>query len=454
MAKSVFDELDVVDIAAIKKIAGSGGSSVAIVKTPTNFTNLVKRESIIYSEELSATVAEQDDGSLVLTADSAYSGHSKRVKLSSTIPSKLYVMVQFEAVSGTVLPFNINTNLSCLNLSWGSTGGNVEGEQLTVSREGTYVLTDILSPTDDMISDGVYMIIGVFARTTGAIIKIKDFVVFDVSGIDNYIITNYNFPRYLVDGYVESVTISSASSGSSTSTTSNSMWYGKNVLFIGDSLTAAEKYQDTVKSMLGINVYNHCKGGASFYTMVSGDNGLDGEYTNETDVGGVLRPLSSDEVSTMDLIVLYGGYNCRHLLAGDVGDVYNPDGTGQTTYAGELQYAINRIYEELIDANNLTCKILIVTPDCVGSYSYIEQTGYDEYPVDSGQSLETLVNIHKAVAEANSLPCLDLYHTSGINRNTWSVFSASDSDGVHKSTAGYVRIGEKISAAIVGTYGV
>lgn len=420
------------------------GSSTSDEKT---FENLTKRESIIYSEELSSTVEEQNDGSLKLTALSEYSGHSKRVQLSA-IPPKIYVMMQFEVLSGSVLPFDINANLSCLNSSWASTGGNTEGERLTVSMEGTHVLTSILSATDDMTAEGVYMNIGVFMRTVGAIIKIKDYVVFDVSGIDNYVILGYNFPQYLVDGYVESVTIASSSS-----TASGGVWDGKNVLFIGDSLSTADEYQSTVKSILGINVYNHCKSGATFDTMVSGDNGLDGTYSDETDSSGVLRPLTSSEVNGMHLIVLYGGYNCRHLLAGEVGDVYNPDGTGQSTYAGQLQYAINRIYDELVEADNLTCKILIVTPDCVGSYPSISQTGYEEYPAGSGQTLETLVNIHKAVAEANGLPCLDLYHTSGINRKTWGIFSASADDCVHKSSLGYARIGEKISGAIIGAYG-
>lgn len=231
-------------------------------------------------------------------------------------------------------------------------------------------------------------------------------------------------------------------------------WNGKNVLFMGDSLTAAKKYQKTVKEMLGINVYNHCLGGAGIIQIVDGND------------AGTITAITADLVKDMDLIVFYAGYNNRGVQDGKVGDCYTED----RTIAGYMQYAINRIYECLTEANNLTCKILVVTVDCSGKYDYIDADGYDEYPVGSGQSMETLANIQKAVAEYNSLPCLDLWHNSGINRNTWSVFGANpeayienpgessapyphNGDQLHKSDAGYVRIGECIAGAIIKAYG-
>lgn len=159
------------------------------------------------------------------------------------------------------------------------------------------------------------------------------------------------------------------------------------------------------------------------------------------------------------------------------------------------------------EANNLNCKFLIVTVDCAGKYSYINADGYEEWRPDSGQTMETLADIQKAVSEYNSLACLDLWHTSGINRNTWSVFGAIanpvnsnytkyelDSDGnqigtnplsyvkgqsyyqirdgsvvleeytgsapypynndqLHKSAKGYKRIGECIAGTIISAFG-
>lgn len=284
-------------------------------------------------------------------------------------------------------------------------------------------------------------------------------------------------------------------------------WKNKNALFVGDSLTAAKKYQTKVKEMLGINVFNHCKGGVGLVQMVDGDKGLGGDYDNETDASGVLKPLTAEDVSDKDLIVLFGGYNNRGTDDGKVGDCYNPDGGGQSTIAGYMQYCINRIYEELQNANNLKCKLLIVTVDCAGRYNYIDADGYDEYPSGSGRSMETLANIQREVAEHNSILCCDLWHNSGINKHTWNVFGASsnpvnetyspyelnssgdpvnetrikyvkgqsyyqirngevvleeytgsspfpyNSDQLHKSTEGYDRIGECIVGTIIKGYG-
>ena len=114
------------------------------------------------------------------------------------------------------------------------------------------------------------------------------------------------------------------------------LWQGRKVLFIGDSLTAKRIYPEVVKDILGIETFYHCKGGASLKSMVDGDNGIGGDYDNETDASGVLRPLTASDVAGMDLVVLYGGYNNRNLDIGEAGDLYRADGT----VAGEISVSI------------------------------------------------------------------------------------------------------------------
>ncbi len=284
-------------------------------------------------------------------------------------------------------------------------------------------------------------------------------------------------------------------------------WQGKKVLFIGDSLTARRVYPEVVKEILGIETYYHCKGGVGLIAMVDGDSGLCGEYDNHTDAAGVLRPLCADDVADMDLIVLYGGYNNRHTAIGRAGDRYAQSG-GDKTIAGMMQYCIDRIYEELRKADNLTCKLLVVTVDCSGKYPWVDVDGFGEVGgAGTGKSLEAMANIQVEVARRNALPVCDLFHTSGINPHTWNVFSfesnekpspyspylldekgypVSDkriryvkgesyyqwrdgkvvleeyhhhapypynADQVHKSPAGYRRIGEVIAGAIINAYG-
>ena len=149
-------------------------------------------------------------------------------------------------------------------------------------------------------------------------------------------------------------------------------WKDRKVLFVGDSLTARRVYPEIVKEILGIEPFYHCKGGASLKSMVDGDNGLGGDYDNITDASGVLRPLTPDDVKGMDLIVLYGGYNNRNIDIGKLGDIYRVDGKGQNTIAGLMQYAINRIYENLYAADNMTARLLIVTVDCSGKYPWAD----------------------------------------------------------------------------------
>ncbi len=207
---------------------------------------------------------------------------------------------------------------------------------------------------------------------------------------------------------------------------SGARWYGKKALVIGDSLTAAGVWQKQLVDMLGMTVTTHAKGGIGIVQCVDGS-------TND---GDPLYALNENDVADKDLILFFAGYNNRGKADGKVGDCYNPAGTGQDTIAGALQYAINRIYEELKQAGNLTCRVAVITPHCAGKYAYIDADGYDEYPAGSGRTMKTLAQAMEDVANHNALPCYNAWKHSGINRNTWAVYASSSEAASGKTEQG------------------
>lgn len=187
-------------------------------------------------------------------------------------------------------------------------------------------------------------------------------------------------------------------------------WKNKTALVIGDSITRAGVWQTKLTEKLGMNVNTHAKGGIGIIAMVDGSEG------SET-----LEPLTSDDVTNTDLIVVLPAYNERTLGYGELGDVYPTD----NTIIGKIQYMINRIYEELTNADNLNCKVLFATPHCAGKYPYNLCDGYQEYPEGSGQTMELLADTIKKVCNYNNIPVCDLWHDSGINRFTWNIYGVN-----------------------------
>ena len=228
---------------------------------------------------------------------------------------------------------------------------------------------------------------------------------------------------------------------------------GKKVLVIGDSLTEAGLWQQKLIEKCGMNVTTHAKGGIGLLYTVDGYESF--------------AALSKEEVAEQDLIVLYAGYNDRWRSCGVVGDLYNSEDNSGNTIAGVLQYCINTIRALLTEAENTNCKIMIVTPHCVGKSPYGTVAGLDGYTAHptGGATLEEICNMMVDVAEANDIPVYDLYHNSGIDKNNWNTYSkqvadehgyiagtTTYADQVHLNDAGYALVGDKIADFILDEY--
>lgn len=236
-----------------------------------------------------------------------------------------------------------------------------------------------------------------------------------------------------------------------------SKWEGKNILFIGDQLVADKIYPEYVGAMLGANVQYHCLSSASIVTLIKGTGKSKTKYTGKNE----LAPLSVFDVKHKDLVIIHCGYNNRKTALGKLGEQYDEkkkSQRSQNSIAGSMQYAISRTKQLLKLVLNAECPIMVVTVDRVGRSKTIEATAYDEYPEGSGRTLEDLAKMQIAIASHNNVKWCDLYHDSGINRDTWSIYSRSNDpksiDQVRKNKAGYMNIAETVIRSIRQNYGI
>lgn len=215
-----------------------------------------------------------------------------------------------------------------------------------------------------------------------------------------------------------------------------SRWKGKRILAIGDSITAALKWQARVGDLLEMNVRTHAKGGIGIVEMVDGDgSGVPPEGYDPDNFGvETIYALSTEDVKDVDIIVLMGFYNVRGTATNSPGNETDMYPTNKT-FIGYLNYAVKRVYEELEKANNMKCKIVICSAHKYGKYSYSDLSAYDDG--------DDLYNATKKSADYNSLPCIDLMHCGNINKYNWNSFQSSNTpynpnyipkDGVNDGT--------------------
>jgi len=436
---------------------GLNDKSVDITKLEEKIQNKFEKETTetdIIGGELSiskymingvdSTSKVVEGNSLAYTTNTTYGTYGW---IFENIKGKKYQVIStVENIGNVSADFNFMKAYKA-EISGGVVGlnGEIVGEMVTldsgVSVTKTYIIT---SDQDETIYKGIALCIK--CNINGATLKLTQTVneintVTNISGLKMIAdVANTLSPEYKKELFNEFF----------------NNWNGAEVLAIGDSLTSAKKWQLKTTELLGCNIITHAKGGKGYIDLIDGENGQDGDYDNETDVSGVLRPLSVDDVIGKKLIIVYAGYNERHMSYGEIGDVYPTN----NTLAGKVQYVINSIYSLLEQADNLTCKLLFITPHCVGTYGYVNIDGYGEYPLGTGRTLEGISNIIKKVAEYNNIEVLDLWHNSGIGKFTWDIYCAKtpasatapypdNVDLVHlNASVGYPHLGTLIANKI------
>lgn len=188
---------------------------------------------------------------------------------------------------------------------------------------------------------------------------------------------------------------------------------------IGDSLTNQEKWQSTVISMLNIPEWHK--------NAITGS--CIANYGDNTVTAFVDR--YTDTPADCDCITIMGGTNDCTLKAGaNIGEI----GTiNTTTFIGAYQ----TIIEGLLSRTPSVRIILITPPRCYTAEGVLNA------------NLIKYVDAVKQIAEYYGLPCLDLYHTMGVNDVTVNQYLA---DYVHFTDAGGVVVGRLIGNFIKNNY--
>lgn len=196
-----------------------------------------------------------------------------------------------------------------------------------------------------------------------------------------------------------------------TDSRSYSKWMGKSWGTLGDSITEANGYQPLVRSVLGFaSVHNYGKSGCP---MTAG---------GDTDAGCTVK-VGSGIDPALDCVTVFAGVNDYRLNKplGSLGDrdLYSFYGAYSTLIEGILR-------------SNPECRLNLWTPP------HRDKDGYDIYRRnDHGHRLIDYVNAVKAIGLEFSLPVLDLYAQSGINKLNIGTFT---DDGLHPNETGHRRI--------------
>lgn len=208
----------------------------------------------------------------------------------------------------------------------------------------------------------------------------------------------------------------------------------KKILAIGDSQTAAFKWQNYLAHLIHADINTHAKGGIGMLEMVDGQ--IPQPQTNGVDPNnfGVsyIPSLRTKDVVGKDYIIIMGLYNenkCFEEYCGTKHDLYPRD----TTYCGKFNYMVTRIKNELNKANNTKCTIILVTPHIFGKYPYNDKDAYHYKNIGMIDTLKTL-------SSYNDIKFCDLTNLSGIDSTNWNIYQSGkflDKNSPYYSIAKY-----------------
>jgi lysophospholipase L1-like esterase len=213
--------------------------------------------------------------------------------------------------------------------------------------------------------------------------------------------------------------------------TSTGRWFGKTWNVLGDSFTARNIYQGLIKEILGIGVVNSYGVSGS---CISEKVGLDNTRA--------MSVRYSSMTNTTDLITVWGGVNdYGNGSWGSQGGV--PLGVNTDTTTATFYGALRVLIEGLL-TKYPTKKIAFITPIQMNQANALTYKNGQNANA-AGFKLEQYANAIKEMCDLYAIPCLDLYHTSGLNEKNMVQFTE---DGLHPNTDGFTFMSHRIAKFI------
>lgn len=212
---------------------------------------------------------------------------------------------------------------------------------------------------------------------------------------------------------------------------------GKNILFLGDSLTSPalfKKYIDVVRTNTGANCFNYGVNNSTIAKVTGSLISFVDRYSSIME--------SYPDANYFDLIVIFGGVN-DYANSISIGSL----SSNNTTFIGALNQLAYQLQFKYTKA-----KIIFMTP----LISKWESCPYDYVVNGAGAILEKYREAMREVAKLQSCVVFETHIMSGLNPNNGMImntyYDPSNIDGIHPNTAGHTRIALPLINTLEGLF--